>query len=269
MPKDFIEIKGKENGPTSIIVAGVHGDETCGIEVFKKILPTLSIKKGCILFVYGNPTAIKSNVRFVEANLNRMFKDDNLLSQKEKESYEYKRAQILKKYFNKSEVLLDIHASSTPKSRPFIICEANAREIVKYLPIKLIVSGFDNIEPGGTDYYMNKIGKVGICIECGYFNDSKSIKVAFDCIIAFLKIRGHLTTDLIPQKQSFINMNRLYLSKTNFKLSKLFDDFEKIKKGQLIGIDGDQKILSSDDGYILFARNIQQSNQEAFLFGKK
>jgi succinylglutamate desuccinylase len=269
MLEKIIKIKGSTKGPTSIILAGVHGNEKCGILALKKIIPSLKIERGQVFFGYGNPQAIKKNIRFIDSNLNRIFKDGDLLSTADKHSYEYKRAQYLKKYLDRADALLDIHASHTPNSIPFIVCEKNAKEIVKYLPVDLIVSGFDKIQPGGTDYYMNKIGKISVCVECGYFEDSKSTQIAEKIIYAFLKARGHIINNNTPRKQSHIKISSIYTTKTNaFKLTKQFKDFEKITKGQLIGIDGKKEVLTKQTGVILFARNRNQAGEEAFLLGK-
>lgn len=90
-------IKGKVPGKTSIIMAGTHGNETCGIVAFKKILPNLTVESGKVIFVLGNPKAIKMNTRFSELNLNRAFLPAHKYSKKNKNSYEYIRAQKLKK----------------------------------------------------------------------------------------------------------------------------------------------------------------------------
>ena len=230
----------------------------------------IEIEKGRVIFGYGNPRALELNKRFIETDLNRIFKDDNLLSPNEKMSYEYKRAQFLKTYFAQADALLDIHASLTPNSKPFIICEANAEGIMKYLPIGLVVSGFDRVEPGGTDYYMNSIGKIGICAECGYFGDSSSIHTAEKSIFAFLKACGHIKNNLKPQKQSYMRIYDLYKTMTNkFTLINPLNDFEEVLKGQVIGIDGGKEVRVKKSGIILFARNREQIGTEAFLFGEK
>ena len=266
----IITIKGKRLGPTSIILAGVHGNEKCGVAAFKKILPTLKIDRGVVFFGYGNPKAIQANKRYQEANLNRLFIDKKLLSQNLKRSYEFRRALFLKKHLNQADALLDLHASSNYKSRPFAICETNAKNIVKYLPINSIVSGFDKVEPGGTDYYMNKHKKIGICVECGYLKSPQSTITAKKIIFAFLKSRGHLPNDLKYQKQTHLRMYKKYFTKTPcFKLTKKFHDFENIPKGAIIGVDGAKKIRATKDGFILFAQDCQKINAEAFLLGEK
>jgi len=271
MLEEIRQLKGEEDGPISIILAGVHGDERCGVEALEKILPNLRIEKGEVLFGYGNPQAIKANKRYIEANLNRMFVEDKSLSLKEKESYEYKRAQFLKTYLDKAETLLDIHASSVKNTKPFVICEANAKGIFEYLPVNIIVSGFDEVEPGGTDYYMNKSGKTGICVECGYLNNPQSTEIAEESIFAFLKVRGHITKDnMVCRRQRYVRMYKKYFAKTdNFILSKTFGDFEEVQKGQLIGIDGGEEVRALKQSVILFAHNGKKVGDEAFLLGEE
>lgn len=266
----IIELKGLEAGPSSMIIVGVHGNERCGLEALEKLLPTLKIDKGLLYIAYGNPEAIKNNQRTYEANLNRMFKDDEFLSDADKKSYEYGRAQYLKKYLNSVDALLDVHASFAPESQRFIICEPNAQAITDYLPFDLVVSGFDAVEPGGTDYYMNKIGKIGICVECGQLADPISTDVAAETILSFLQARGHLSGDgLKIREKDIIVMTSLYLSKTDsFRLSKDYKDFASLKAGDLIGTDGTEEVRAEKDGIILFATSLSKSGEEAFLFGE-
>ena len=267
--ENAIELTGKESGPTSIIISGVHGDEVGGINAFQEILPSLTIEKGKVIFMYGNPKAIAANKRFTDTNLNRMFKEDSEISESDKKSYEYGRAQFIKKYLDQATALLDIHSSFTPQSQPFIIAEPNSRELTKFLPFNLVVSGFDTVEPGGTDTYMNEKGDIGICIECGYLGDASTQNIAKDSIYSFLKLRGHITGSVEMIDQSSIAMNDLYYTKTDkFVLSKEFKDFEELKKDQIIGLDGNEAVLAKKDGVILFARNRSIAGDEAFLYGE-
>ena len=83
-----------KNGPQSVILVGVHGDEVCGVRAAESIFPTLSIDYGRAWLICGNPRAVRKNVRLTEANLNRMFKPG--LTKEERSSYEYHRAEYLK-----------------------------------------------------------------------------------------------------------------------------------------------------------------------------
>lgn len=266
-----IEIRGGNSGPTNMIVVGTHGNEICGVNAMNQILPNLKIDNGTIYIAYGNPRAIEKNVRFTEKNLNRMYRPSIQMSREELNSYEYSRAEYLKEYLNKSEHVLDVHASTNPESKPFIICERNASEVTDNLPFKTVVYGFDENEPGGTDYYMNLIGKVGICVECGYLGDTASIETAKQSIFAFLETLGHVNSnnskDVTSQEK--IQVYRKYYSKTNdFKLSKKYSDFQVVKSGEVVGVDGAENVVCDRDSIILFAHDANKAGSEVFLLGE-
>lgn len=270
MYEEVIERHGANPGPVSIVLAGVHGNERCGVDAVSEILKDLQIVKGKVVFCYGNPKAITESKRFIEQNLNRMFNDEAILTDTEKGSYEFARAQFLKPYMLSAGALLDVHASLTPDSQPFVICEPNASGIVEQLPVARVVTGFDAVEPGGTDYFMNINGKIGVCIECGYTNDVQSVARAKEGILSFLRARGHLERVHINREQEHIHMYDLYRTKTNtFMLTKEFGDFEHLSSGQVIGYDGNEKIAAQKDCVILFARNRERAGDEAFLLGEK
>lgn len=270
MRDEIVEINSNKDGPVSVILAGVHGNEKSGVKALEKLLPNLQIERGRLFTGFGNPQAIKVNKRYVDYDLNRLFVSDDSLPQETKSTYEYERSKYLKTFLNKADVLLDVHASTIPESIPFVICEQNAIGIAKYLPVDVVVSGFDKVEPGGTDYYMNKLGKIGICLESGHVNDSQSIKIAEESILTFLVATGHKDGKLIQRKQKYIKMFKKYFSKTaNFVLLRPFNNFEKVQKGQLIGIDGEQEIRAPKDSVILFAHNSQKVGDEIFLLGEE
>jgi succinylglutamate desuccinylase len=259
-----------DEGPQSAILVGVHGDEVCGVRAAESIFPTLSIDRGRVWVVCGNPRAVKRNVRLTKENLNRMFKED--LTAAEEASYEHRRAEYLKSIIGRTDVLLDIHASYTPHSRRFAICEQNADPIVKKLPISLVVNGFDAVEPGGTDYYANLIGKVGICVECGYLKDPKSTEVAEGTILSFLAVRGHIAGAVKRHAQRRIQMYHLYYAKSaKCVLTRKFRDFEPITRGTLIARDHDgaTEVSAPRDSVILFAnKDVKKVGDEVFLLGE-
>lgn len=266
-----IIIESNQPGPTVAILGGVHGNETCGVFALKE-LQNITIKKGKLMLIYGNPLAIEQSVRFVEQNLNRMFCNDADLSPHLKASYEYQRSREILPYLDQADYSLDLHASFTPGSEPFIICERNALPFVQYLPQRRVCYGFTELEPGGTDGYMNKQGKVGICIECGYLGDPKSTQLSILSAQLFLQTLGMLSAvNLMTNKNQYYNQAyELYYTKTDsFKLKRLFQDFEKIKAGEIIGSDGGTPIISQVEQMILFARNRSAIGTEAFLLVKK
>jgi len=267
-------LKGQKPGPKSVVFAGIHGNEVCGVKAFYEIVPNIKLDSGEVYFVFGNPKAIQKNTRFTEFNINRAFRETKFYNAKIKKTYEYKRAQFLKKFLDKSEVLLDIHSTTNPGSKPFIISEKNSKNITPYFTKKFVreVRGFGDIEPGATEDYMNNRGKIGITVECGQHNDPKSIEIAKNTISAFLTACGHIVSKKINTKNTrpVFEVQSLYLTKSEtFSLKKQFVDFSPIKKGTVIGTDGTQVVKSERDGIIVFAHNCKGVEQEAYILGKK
>jgi succinylglutamate desuccinylase len=263
---------GNRPGPTTTIIAGIHGNEICGIQAFKKIINKVIIEYGVVFFILGNPRAIKKNIRQIDFNLNRMFLENRQLTTKQISSYEYARARKIKKILDTSDAMLDVHSSRNKKSIPFIITNKKNLAIAKLMPYKITSFGWEKIEPGGTDYYMNKKNKKYLTIECGYNLDKKAVDLASQSILQFIKIMGHIKNKkkFISSKQTNINVDFVYRTKTNkFKLKKHFADFEIIRAGQIIGTDADKVILAPKKSFIIFARDCDEVGSEAFILGKK
>jgi succinylglutamate desuccinylase len=74
------EDKRKDEAPACVISVGIHGNETAPIELLGESLARLEaglLRLGApVLVILGNLTAIRVGVRFVETNLNRLFRRD-------------------------------------------------------------------------------------------------------------------------------------------------------------------------------------------------
>ena len=69
--------QGRDNGMDLLLSAGIHGNETAPIELLDRLLNDIArgdIKpRARILFLFGNPGAMRTGARFVEEDLNRLF----------------------------------------------------------------------------------------------------------------------------------------------------------------------------------------------------
>lgn len=266
-----VTLIGKQPGKTLTIMGGVHGDEVCGIKALDEIISNISLKQGKVHFVYGNPQAIGICKRQTEMNLNRAFRSDELLSEKEKQSYERQRALEIMPFMDESVALLDVHSSTTKISTPFIICEPHSFEIAKFLPFPIISYGWDLIQAGGTDYYMNHNGKIGICVECGYHLDPDAPRRAIESIMIFLSLFGAI--DKRPSEKSvdqkIIHAYQIHLTKTDFTPFREFADFESLEEGEIIGTDGNDYILAPSNACVVFPHRREKPSEEAFVLGKR
>jgi len=261
-----IEKKGIKEGKNLIVLIGVHGNEVCGIKAADLLLPKLKIKFGKVTFIYANLEAIKQNKRFVEQNLNRCFfsRQPSDIEQ----SLEGKTAREIIPYLDKADALLDIHASLTKDSVPFVICDESNIEIAKILNPEKIVCNIDKFHPGSTDGYMNLQNKPGFCFECGYADDPNTQNIAEKAIINFLTYYGIIEGKTIVSKTnpSIIKIIDLYKNRYgSFKVKRYFRDFEKMKDRTLIGLDEDREVYVDKGKVVLFVRDRENVGEECFL----
>ena len=69
--------EARDNGMDVLLSAGIHGNETAPIELLDRLLHDIArgdVKpRARILFLFGNPAAMRTGARFVEEDLNRLF----------------------------------------------------------------------------------------------------------------------------------------------------------------------------------------------------
>lgn len=266
--KTIIKIIGKEPGKTLAVFCGVHGNEKAGVYAVTEVLKSIKIKKGIVYFVYANPEAIKKNVRLIRKNLNRCFLKNN-----KGKTLEDKRARQLMKILDKCEGLLDLHASNVEKATPFVICEKHSYKLAKIFDVGIVSSGWDRIEPGATDGYMNKRKEtISAGVECGYAGESeKNAGLAKKCIFQFLQFFNCIDkeVDFSNRKQKLIKVTKAVKKQTDdFSFSKKYADFEKLKSGELIARDGKKKYMAGKNECIIFANASKKIGEEAFIIGK-
>lgn len=266
----IITVDSGNPGKIVVLIVGVHGNEVCGVNALAKLFPSLEIIAGKVTFILGNPRAVEAGKRLTEQNLNRMFLSPELLSDEAKASYEFKRAQEMKPYIDEAEVTFDVHSSSTPNATPFIIAEPHTRWLASKFDVPISVAGFDEHEPGGTDYYANLKGKVGLCIECGYHPAPETEERARVAILTFLSEMSCIAP-IAPRplpEQKVLEVFHLYKTKVDFKPHRLYEDFEKVAKHTALGTDGDEPVYTPGDGYTLFVGPRNGSGQEAYLLAQ-
>jgi hypothetical protein len=102
----IFDIKGREKGPTVLIIGGIQGDEPGGY-LSADSYADIALKKGRLILVpRANLPSIILNCREINADMNRKFRT------RSQRIYEEKVVAILKKLIQKSDVLLNLHDGS-------------------------------------------------------------------------------------------------------------------------------------------------------------
>lgn len=261
--------EGNKPGKTIVILAGVHGNEVCGVKAFDEIIPNLKIECGKVIFIYANLEAIKQNKRFVEKNLNRCFFKNQPLEIVN--TLEGKTAKEITPYLDISDGLLDMHSSNNPETNPFIICDESQIDNARIFDPKIVTFNWDPFEPGSTDYYMNQLKKPAFCIECGYVTDISAIDVAKKAIFDFLIFNKNISGNIsLNNDKKFLKIKRLFKNESNFfKKVRDFKDFEKVSGKFVIGYDGINPVYVFEGDIILFLKDTNKSNDECFLVAEE
>jgi len=256
-------------GPTLTIMAGVHGNERVGVEAVSDVIDTLTIEAGTVHFIYANPPAIEQGQRLVEKNLNRCFYTDN-----EGTALEDRYAREIMSVLDRSDALLDLHASMSRRTTPFVICEREAFGIAERMPVPIISYGWDQLEEGASDGYMHRQHKPGVCVECGStYEPERNRQVAREAIrqfLAFFGVRGkegaEAGTGAVHQE--FVRVYDIaYKHTENFAFSHEFGDFDRLPSGQVFATDGQVQYVAQKGDMIIFPRPDAPIGAEAFLRG--
>ena len=258
------------SGPHVAVLGGVHGNERVGIEAVRHYQGLISagdfrLDSGRVSFVLANPRAIAEDVRYCDENLNRL----NIPGYTPLGSYEAGLASQLRKKLDEADICLDLHSSTIEDMPPFVVCENNARELLPYLSPRVICSGFDEHEPGGTDFYMNQIGKVGICVETGYARAMEDVPKVVGMVDNLLRGLRMVPGEAV-RYDGKVNYEvfKCYVPQGDFVLDRSFSSFELLGFGTKIGEDGGKVINAERDCRIIFSRSVDKKkmpNKEAFL----
>ena len=169
--------------PSVLVSVGVHGDETGPIEVLAHVLDALSRAPGelavDLMVCVGNVDAIAAGKRFIDADLNRMFRP---VRGSLAEAAEAARADVMitatDAFFKDAGAQrwhLDLHTAIRPSAYPTfaivpdLIAEQGKRALVEWLGQAAIGAIIMNPQSAGTySYYSAEFhGAAGSTVELG------------------------------------------------------------------------------------------------------
>lgn len=253
-------------GKKLLVLWAIHWNETCGTNAIFNIMDQIKnnqliIDSWEVVFVpICNPLAYKKNTRFIDKNLNRVFKyHDNPIS------YEKKLANELIKLVDNSDYVLDIH-SFVAGDHPFVFQDYVGkcrRSFAESLGMQYVCVGWPEVFEkqwfngvSATETYAYNSGKIAITVECGSHDDMKSVEVAQSCILRSLSYLGiwwnFKKSDMTTK---FIKINKVFRRKEWELLEKKWKHLDRVKKGDKLirYIDG-SSFCSDKDCFILLPK---------------
>ena len=289
------KIIGDEKQPTIVFFGGIHGNETSGVfalqEIFKTI-ESLNIQ-GSVYGISGNLKALEVNKRYIDEDLNRIWTRDKLHYLKNKNKLNTEEQEQTELFAILKEIItshsgpfyfIDFHTTSS-KTLPFITINDALinRKFSKLFPVPIVL-GIEEYLNGPLLSYINELGFVSLGFESGQHDEVQAITnhVSF----AYLA----LVYTKILKKEDISDLNEHYnqlkkasenemeisevvhlhkiLKNENFKMLDGFKSFQNIKKGTILAISNNKKVVSKYNG-TLFMPLYQDVGDDGFFIIRK
>ncbi len=256
-------------------LALVHGNEILGLPVLNGILKR--IFSGDlnphfeIYFALGNLPAAFADKRFLELDLNRSFG-------KNSDQYrETRRARELETLMlDHCDYVIDLHQTVSPTQHSFFIFEYSPGLDLSFLaqinPGIPVIVQFEAIgdESGlSTDEYTLRRGKFGTAVELGQMGFSQEnfeLGVSI-CSRAIEVLESE--ENLEPMAETFPLFQlggRCRAPEAGARLNPGWVNFNKVEKGQEVGVSNSGPIFSPESGYMLFPKSVAATTAGQELF---
>ena len=130
-------IEGSE-GPLTILIGGIHGNESAGIKAIQQIFQTLRSKRieinGTLVGLAGNLQAIAKNQRYLDYDLNRCWYPDFIAGLHQKHHNQAEDIELhalheaILKYQDHpgTKIIMDLHTTSSAKGNFIVIPQSEA-----------------------------------------------------------------------------------------------------------------------------------------------
>lgn len=196
------------------------------------------IKRWKVFFIRVNIEAYEQNTRFIDVNMNRIWK-----FLKDKNAYEYKRFYELLPILDQCDIVVDIHSTSKSINSLMWICHTKdallAQKILKTNRL-LIDDAFD--DEWSLISFVTKRWWVGFGIECGYHEQDDAWKNALDNMISLLRFYDMIDSNYNYQtntilKSTYKFYEEVYPRSESFAFTKIYENFDAINPWEVYATD--------------------------------
>ena len=288
---------GKTDGPTLIVVGSLHGNEPGGAMALTNLSPKLSAMtgslKGRVYFLSGNTRAIKKRVRFIDADLNRYWTSDNMSGRRAEENSIISEARELSELDNildsilitaMDEVfVLDLHSTSS-EGIPFATVgdTLRNRSFAQKFPVPILL-GIEEQLDGTMLEYLSNAGAVTLGFEGGQHLSSQTVENHEALVWLALTNSNILNVAEIKDFENYhqllargkqdsrifeVRYRHAITSNDDFEMKAGFDNFDPVKRGEVIGSDKKGSVTAGETGLLLMPL-YQKLGEDGFFIGRE
>ncbi len=255
-----------------MIVGGVHGDDPAGVAAIEQLRassrPSPPIR-GRLLTVIANRSAVRRGRRAIDFDLNRAF------GSAEAHGHEAAVAKILAPELARADFVLDLH--STSSSGPVFAAGAHTTrhvELCRSLGVGLYSFGWS--EPRAHTMLVDeadRCGAIGILVECGQHGAPDTVETALRCSRSALSALGMTRSaggePAAPMPRIARVGEIVKATRGTFRLLAKYRNFDQVRKGEMVGMDGDRPWKAPADFLIMIpAQGPVGVGEDAFAVGQ-
>lgn len=245
-----------EGHPEVAVVAGIHGDEPCGVAAVERLLDEEPTVERPVKFIVANEEALAAGVRYVDADLNRAFPGDP-----DGDTHESRLAHDVAREIEGCTVLA-LHSTRSCAEPIAVIDTVDeiARSLAPRLPVDVLIETDEHTDGRLIEHAHT------IEVECGLQGSEQAAENGYWLIRAFLAATNVLpapTTDdrLAAPERTEVRVFRLVgpIAKPAAETYEVVaPNFERVEAGETFAyVDGEAltadeafyPVLLSTDGY--------------------
>jgi succinylglutamate desuccinylase len=282
--------EGQEKGPLLILFGAMHGNEQAGVKAIDLMMKMLEVEpitnpafeyKGKVIGLVGNLAAFKQQRRFIDKDLNRCWIRENVnrafYPENDREMAELDEIRSIiqhifreiKTYRPDKVYVLDLHTTSSHGGIFTIVPEdGESITIGKALGAPVITQLTRGIAGTTMQYFTTEnLGVPTVCFtfESGQHDDPLSVNRAIAAITNCMKIIGSIdgrhienrhNALLVEYSQNLPKLCRLVTKHLigpddEFVMKEGYQNFQRVKKGEILGHDRKGVVKSPHNGMIL------------------
>ena len=297
----------KTKGPLLVVIGGIHGNEPAGVKAIDFVCKMLEVEhiknenfnyNGSFLGIIGNLKAFKRKERFIDRDLNRMWRPENVAkilnsstADLINEEIEIKEIlDLIHKAVNEDHIdkliVLDLHTTSSTGGIFTIPSETNESEkIAMELHAPMIKGMLEGINGTTLHYFKNEyfsIPTTAVTFESGQHLDPLSVNRAVSAIINCMRTIGSVQpsdvenihdkilkkfSSALPKKTNLIERFAIE-DDSEFSMYPGFQNFQRVQAGEIIAKNKNGDIRVSADGLLLMPL-YQKKGEDGFFLIKE
>lgn len=281
---DSFVFKGDTQGPTLLVMGGIHGNEKCGPIALSRLVDELNtgarkIKAGTFVTApICNPEAYRRHTRQCDANLNRIIRHHA-----EPVLYEHALANQVIALIDNADIVLDLHSYASG-TRPFLFLDNDTqdhRAFAMSLNIPYWITGWaevyaelgnSDVNDGDTMFYSASQGKTALLVECGAHEDPVSADVAYHSVLRALVHFGMIDDEeaISPATPQINHMYAIYLKEKPGHFTRDWQHLDKVSKGDILATyDDGSTVQAPADSVVILPKKSAEPGGEWFYLGQQ